>query len=381
MTVSDTFGETSLTRWLTSGHKIMARSVAESTASSYQVGWKKWTTFASSMAVSPLPPSVDNGVLVNGILWPCMVALTVAFCAFSFNDAVASPSSICGYLAGVAYHLRLANIDTAFLCSPAVLMAKAGMKRLSVSSDTPSRGYLPFSLDMISAYASFVNRSSNNLNLLGIVTAMKLAFTCLLRRSEYIPTQAEHFIRASNVSFILSDGTSVFSYEFHASLAPNVVQVVVCIPSSKRDQDRKGFTFTFACNHPPSAAICSAIIHWAGAVHLLPTDPFLSARNSSGLRVWCIDAGPLTSAMQATVRSLGFSPAQCKRFTPHSLRYGGASTLAAAGVDRYQIQLAGRWKSDTFMTYVLASHSVFERTNAALADPFLLTSSNIRQAH
>lgn len=357
----------------------MCSSVAATTASAYKVGWNKWLSFATLVARPPFPTAHDAGIRVGDIILPCMVALTVAFCAFSFKEVGLSASSISGHLAGVAFNLKLANFDTDFLTAPAVQMVKAGMKRLSVSAETKSKGALPFTLDMILAYSRFVDLPGSTLESLGILVAMHLAFACLLRRSEYIPTPADHFIRAKDVSFILFDGSTIGSHSLTAALALLVSQIVISIPSSKRDQERKGFSFVFSRNHPPSKVLCDIIIRWCCSVHLYPDDPFLSARNNAGIRVWCINPTPLTAALQAVARSLGFSVDQIKRFTPHALRYGGASTLAAAGVDRYQIQLAGRWKSDTFMTYLLASHSVFERTNSALANPSWLTATSIRQ--
>ena len=270
------------------------------------------------------------------------------------------------------------NHDTSFLTAPAIQMTRAGIKRIAVSDETTSKGALPFTLDMVLKYGQAA-QSSGSLESLGVYTAMYLAFSCLLRRSEYIPTEADHYLRARDVSFVLNDGSKVGSHDLSLQHVPLIVEIVVYIRSSKRDQDCNGLTFAFARSHAAMKEICNVLINWAIAVHCLPDDPFLSARNLSGKQVWCINAAPLQSAMQAIARSLGFSADQVKRFTPHSLRYGGASTLAAAGVDRYQIQLAGRWKSDTFMTYLLAFHAMFERTHFALANPSWLTALSIKR--
>ena len=82
--------------------------------------------------------------------------------------------------------------------------------------------------------------------------------------------------------------------------------------------------------------------------------------------------------MRSIASKAGFSSAQVACFSTHSLRFGGASTLLAAGVDRYQIQLAGRWKSDAFMVYLLAAHSLFERTQSALSDAAILSFQSVR---
>ena len=76
----------------------------------------------------------------------------------------------------------------------------------------------------------------------------------------------------------------------------------------------------------------------------------------------------------------GFSEIQVKRFTPHSLRFVGASTLAAADIPKYQVQLAGRWKSEAFFTYVKASFEIFSKTQEALANPSLLRVRDIKRS-
>ncbi|TFK17590.1 hypothetical protein FA15DRAFT_604783, partial [Coprinopsis marcescibilis] len=42
----------------------------------------------------------------------------------------------------------------------------------------------------------------------------------------------------------------------------------------------------------------------------------------------------------------------------HSLRSGGATALAEAGIPFYMIQGIGRWKGDTFQTYIRQHPSI-----------------------
>ncbi len=108
----------------------MRSSVAATTISTYKVGWNKWLDFATLVKRAPFPTSVDVGIRVGDIVLPCMVALTVAFCAFSFKELGLNASSIGGHLAGVAFNLKLANFDTNFLSAPAVQMVKAGNEKV-----------------------------------------------------------------------------------------------------------------------------------------------------------------------------------------------------------------------------------------------------------
>lgn len=51
---------------------------------------------------------------------------------------------------------------------------------------------------------------------------------------------------------------------------------------------------------------------------------------------------------------------QAKLFRSHSLRHGGASAYAAAGVPLHVIKEFGRWKSDAYMVYVTLSVDVLD---------------------
>ena len=45
------------------------------------------------------------------------------------------------------------------------------------------------------------------------------------------------------------------------------------------------------------------------------------------------------------------------RISSHSLRIGGATSMAAAGMSEYEIKLMGGWKSDVFLEYKLAKRT------------------------
>ena len=53
--------------------------------------------------------------------------------------------------------------------------------------------------------------------------------------------------------------------------------------------------------------------------------------------------------LRSVIQFLGMD---IKRYTPHSFRIGGASSLAAAGASDAQIRQAGRWASSAFLNYI-----------------------------
>ena len=57
----------------------------------------------------------------------------------------------------------------------------------------------------------------------------------------------------------------------------------------------------------------------------------------------------ITGALRAAAISRGLDPL---RYTPHSLRRGGATAMTAAGFPTESIRRWGRWLSDTWKRYV-----------------------------
>lgn len=223
---------------------------------------------------------------------------------------------------------------------------------------------ITFTLEMILAFQSMVCADTSSLAISGLAVAMLLAFSCLLRCSEYVPKRRnKHWLRARDVEFVLEDGRVVGSHSFSSNLFTRVREVIVRIRSSKTDQEGKGFTFVFSLSVPSTTTLCLTLMRWAVRANLQADDPFFSARDMTGVCKWTISASKLTKALRLTaITFFQFETTTAKRFTPHSLRYGGASTLAAANIPDYQIQMAGRWRSDAFMIYIKESFEIFVQT-------------------
>ena len=60
----------------------------------------------------------------------------------------------------------------------------------------------------------------------------------------------------------------------------------------------------------------------------------------------------LVSFIRSHVAVLGINPDE---YTSHSLRIGGATSAAAAGMADHEIKLLGRWSSDTYQRYIRCS--------------------------
>ena len=62
-------------------------------------------------------------------------------------------------------------------------------------------------------------------------------------------------------------------------------------------------------------------------------------------RFWQLASVVLQGALQTIAASLG---EDAQAYTPHSLRFGGASAMWAGGSDSYVLRSWGRWNSNEF---------------------------------
>jgi len=97
----------------------------------------------------------------------------------------------------------------------------------------------------------------------------------------------------------------------------------------------------------------------------LPADAPLSSYRS-GREVKVVTYNQALRAFRELVEKAGRDP---KEFALHSLRIGGASTLAAGGeVSEMVLQREGRWKSDTYKTYAVNNVEDSRRVSRILGD-------------
>ncbi len=225
---------------------LLSASVSLSTAKHYEVGWRYWREFSYHLGFNFLPSEHFNCTCSLDSLSKChMAAFTVLFCSYQFFELHKSASTVTGYLSGVAFHLNKSGEDVSFLINPQVTMVRAGLRRLHTQNRTKSKGKLPFSLEMVLAYSNYVNTMHFSIENFGVSVALWLAFSCLLRSSEYVPkADKKHWLRACDVQFVLSDGRVIPSFQFAPHWVDLVAEIIIHIRSSKTDQEGNGFNFS-----------------------------------------------------------------------------------------------------------------------------------------
>ena len=197
-----------------------------------------------------------------------------------------------------------------------------------------------------------------------------LSFYMLLRSTEAWGNSggraSDHAILVNGVHFFKAGALIPLALRHTAD------EVRVTIPSSKTDQLRKGCTVVLTAQRDSlvdPVRLVADIINGFPAAYLatavLPSAvyPLLTvACPRRGLRVLSRDQASAMVKQMAVLR--GQHPAN---YATHSMRAGGATTLAAAGLDHRLIQIAGRWRSDTYKTYIRDNIQDFTAISSALA--------------
>jgi hypothetical protein len=334
----------------------MSESLAAGSQKTYQTGWSSWLDFCDEHKLDSHLRSPPDDFHRSARAFTFDVAAIHHYLLWAFFDKNLTASTIDNYLFGIAFHLNLAGRDCKFLQSFPVLRARAALNiRCRQRTASSERGSLPISMTMIRHYAKTHDLSQPQH--LAIYTALLTAFTMLLRISEYVVvSDSNHHLRCSDVIFVV-EGEHIASHELTVAQCDRATEVILKLRSSKTDKDGNGTTFCFPRNRErdPESDICYMLARWSSMADRVSGQPFFSTTTRKG--VWKVSSTHIASAVKVLAVAFKFNPT---RFTSHSLRYGGASTLAAAGLPDCWIQIYGRWKSLTFLQYIKLSHNIFD---------------------
>lgn len=294
--------------------------------------------------------------------------------SFLFHEKRLQSDTICNYIAGVIHTFQCRGLDITPFTSTPVAMAKSGVTLLCRRRVAQGeRGTLPFTWDMILQYRQMFSTSVAQHH--AIFTAMVLAYILLLRVSEYVVTPANHYLRSQDVQFCASDESIIFSHD-HMTLRArqaSITHVIFVIRSAKNDKLGRQHRLCFRRSlvSDCDSCICSFAYDWAIRAQLQPESQFLSYQSQ-----WCVTSSDINKAVKTVAR---FFRLNCRRFTSHSLRYGGASALAAGGIADSTIQNTGRWSSTAFLGYLRLSTEIMDRSLHVLCDTNIFSVSDVRR--
>ena len=121
--------------------------------------------------------------------------------------------------------------------------------------------------------------------------------------------------------------------------------VRVFLISSKTDHLHQGCPVIIGCTKTPICGACEAwqLLQHHQRVGSLPGDPFFKIDDRA------LDRVTLVNHIKQLATSLGLDSS---RYSGHSLRIGGATSAAKAGLSQWQIKLLGQWNSQAYQVYI-----------------------------
>ena len=167
--------------------------------------------------------------------------------------------------------------------------------------------------------------------------AMEFGIYFLLRKSEYLPNGSiSGGLQWKDITFFDYDGRKI---EWSCINKQSVKSMQINIGTSKTDQNGIGRIVKHFRVDGPNCIVCKTA-KWARTCRkqlgMGETDFMFGVRGKQPV----INSNTVSEAMKAIVKVLGW---KADKVSPHSLRYGGATMLAAAGLPQYVIEYFGGW--------------------------------------
>jgi hypothetical protein len=171
---------------------------------------------------------------------------------------------------------------------------------------------------------------------------MILGIYFLLRKSEYLPISAGN--KGRQWRFVKFFGRLGQDIPWSSIGKIKAYSILININKSKTDQYGRGRLIRHQrMTEEKSECIVQRMENWAAECR----DQHGAGEHDSifqiGDRV-LVSAAEMTAAMKRTVEHLGW---ESSKVSAHSLRYGGATMLAAAGLPQYVIAYFGGWTADS----------------------------------
>ena len=285
-------------------------TLASSTFNTYRTAWNSYNSFCLSSHVPPLP------------LYQQILLFYVTFLARRL-----SYKSIKVYLSGIQFCSNFMGLTTNVSEMCQLFSVLRGIRRVQGSSCTrPRRPALTVThLNQIIRYV-FASPIYHPHDKIMLVSAITIAFFGLLRSSEYCVSSRLTYDPASVLLF------SDISFTAHYKC------LTIKIKSSKTDPSRVG---------------CDIRIGYVGN-NVCPVNrllAFLNVHPSMEGPLFTFQDGSFLTR-QAVADLLKLSLPNVRYVNSHSLRIGGASAAASAGVPDSTIQIMGRWSSNAYLLYL-----------------------------
>jgi hypothetical protein len=235
----------------------------------------------------------------------------------------------------------------AFDDSRLALLLRAIKKRAPSSS---TRRKLPITVDLLAAMIDLLNLSDHDA--LAFAAVLSVGVHGLFRSGEISTKSAGSKVpHRADISFERDGSGTATAMTIH-------------LDASKTDPFRKGVDIRIVATRSSVCPVRLAEAAYDQATNKADQAPLFQTRNGRA-----VSYVHLTRAIRGLAARLGLDP---KDFAGHSLRIGGATSLALAGVPAYEIRTLGRWASLSYQLYTRVGPGLATKASrlfASLAAP------------
>jgi len=377
-------------RLLKNSKYILSHYVGESSRAQYSVGWRCFEKFLTEMKIEDpflireSPHFVAEVEEAGGPPpFQYKTQVIISFVAWMYGDQNLMHSTVGNYISGVRYFFREGRYNIAVFDEPAVSQARTALQYLYVQRDclVNEKKRLPMTCEMV-CYGKDVHfsRYKSNWKTWAFVVGTVIAFLCLMRASELLITAERHYLRGQDVTFgVMVNGSEIriypseaWSYSIH-----QLLNVCITIHSAKNDWEGEGHRLFFSrlgiADSDFGFEIVLMMFEWSQHARPLNDDAFLMYKQKD-----MISYDFFNAELRKIATKFGLDQA---RYSFHSLRIGGATTLAAAGKSDHCIKKMGRWKSLAFLEYIHWAISGMADAYKTLANPFVFTVEHLKRVN
>ena len=294
----------------------MTRGLADVTAKNYKVGQSHYLRFGAA----------NN--LATQQLFPPSAATVLAFTAYLFMlPSFLSYNTTKSYLCHAKSVVTMLGHDGKSFACPRLAHALRTIKRERGSKVRAKR--IPITVSLLATFLPFLDPSSTKHSALAAVLCVGVYG--LFRSGELVP----------------KDDSGATLLRRH--ILWDVDKVTIHLDHSKTDPFRVGIDVVIYANSTDTCPFAAFFRHWEAAPKQHPNAPVFQNDDGSAFTYT-----QLNNSIKnlATVAGLDHT-----RFSGHSLRIGGATSLAILGYPAHIIQTLGRWKSLSYQLYTRMSES------------------------
>lgn len=346
---------------------LLGQAVCSTSLARYDAHWRLWVDFCTQW--NGFVPCVSLPFMAESTRVE-QLRMLCAFIHFLKSRKGLHAQTIIQTLSGVRHGVRSAMGDVGIFADPAVAACR---RAVSVTELRAGRRVthqkLPFTMDMLLEHTRQTDFRSLQKHM--VAAAMHLSFFGLFRVSEVVRSPErfakgeDHALTAKDITFQLRNSRDIPFVHIADYRWEDILSMKVELRSAKNDQLRVGHTLFFTSDITTGINVVRTMFDWALASNPLAADRPVFAYESGGTYV-TLTYDHIRNAVKGCARRMRLDVA---RFSTHSLRIGGASTLRAGGASDSLIQLLGRWRSAScalrYQTSSIAEFIAMQRILAA----------------